>query len=1218
MPDTTLVTAPAPRKRHRLLRTLLWIVGVFIILLVVVYFVATSSAFLQAVILPRASKSLNAKITVSDASISPFKEIILHNLKVQTTGEEPLVTAPEVRVRYHLMNIIGGNIDIDEVALSSPTINLVENADGTSNLDPLLKSQKEKSKEKKPSEAKASKPTRIDLKKFALSGATIRKVKNYPGGNRDVSELSNVNVTLSDLKNGQTGKLTLDAAVKIENHPPAPGTNGVLQAGAKGSFEFTMTADLKPASIKGNTHLEVASSEGAFAELAGLGADLDCDATPTEIRQAGLRFQKGGTGLGQLRISGPFDMAKTEGRLAVEILSIDKQVLNLVGAKSGMDFGTTTINSKSEIQLEKAGALITATGQFNADKFQVIRANETSPPLDFHAQYNVTVDRAAGNAVVKELTLTGTQKGAPLLRTELSSPMTLAWGNAANSVGDSALNLTLTSLDLADWKPFLGGVAQSGKVNAAMKLVSQQGGKQLTFDVSSQIENLTAGAGSNQITQANVTLQANGNASDLKQFNLTQYKIQLSQQSQSLLTVSGAGTYDKTTGAADMQVAVQAVLSRLLQIKPQPNLNASSGTAELNGHVMQKEGTQTITGKLVLADLTGHSGKNVFNGFGATIDLDITKTPQQIQIRKAAGKLTEGGNAGGSFDISGTYDSVKKSAQLTAKLTDFNQNGLRPFLEPMLAEKKLVSVAFNGNASAQYNPEGDSAMKADLQVANLVVSDPRNQTPATPLEAKLQIDASVQKQIADVRQFQITLTPTARAKNELRLTGRVDLSNTNATQGSLRLDADALDLTGYYDLFASKTKAAQKKTATRTAPAQTTTPAPAAADANQEPEAKNLPFHNFTAEVNIGHVYLREVEITTLQTTAKIDGGHVLLNPFKLALNGAPVSASVNLDMGVPGYKYDTSFSAQAVPLAPLMNTFAPERKGEIAGTMTAQAKITGTGITGASLKKNLAGQFDITSTNLNLSVVNIKSPLLKTLINVISLIPDLLRKGDVTTLIGGVTGSSGGGLADELKKAPVQSINAKGVAGSGRVDLQQASVQSSAFLAEAVGTVTLADVLTNSAVKIPVTVSLSQPILQQINLVPANTPTNAPYAKLPDFFTITGTVGKPKENINKVALAGTALRGIAGAIPGGSTTGSLIQGLGGLLSRGGANANTPANATTNQPTGRAGGVLQDLNGAPSGSSQKSTNAPSNAGANQTNQSPVNELLDLFKRPKKQ
>src|SRR5438445_7810054 len=109
MADTS-VAPPPPRKRRRWLRALGWIFVIFIVLLVAAYFVGTSSAFFKGFILPRASKSLNATITVSDASISPFKQVVLHNLKVQTTGDEPLVSAPEVRARYSLMDIIGGNI----------------------------------------------------------------------------------------------------------------------------------------------------------------------------------------------------------------------------------------------------------------------------------------------------------------------------------------------------------------------------------------------------------------------------------------------------------------------------------------------------------------------------------------------------------------------------------------------------------------------------------------------------------------------------------------------------------------------------------------------------------------------------------------------------------------------------------------------------------------------------------------------------------------------------------------------------------------------------------------------------------------------------------------------------------------------------------------------------------------------------------------------------
>src|SRR5215475_5944526 len=107
MPDTT-VSSPSPRKPRRGLRLVVWILGVLILLLVVIYFVGTSSAFFKGVILPRVSKSLNANVTVADASISPFKQVVLHNLKLQAGDQEPFVSAPEVRTRYSLIDIVRG------------------------------------------------------------------------------------------------------------------------------------------------------------------------------------------------------------------------------------------------------------------------------------------------------------------------------------------------------------------------------------------------------------------------------------------------------------------------------------------------------------------------------------------------------------------------------------------------------------------------------------------------------------------------------------------------------------------------------------------------------------------------------------------------------------------------------------------------------------------------------------------------------------------------------------------------------------------------------------------------------------------------------------------------------------------------------------------------------------------------------------------------------
>jgi hypothetical protein len=1188
-------TPQPPKKRRRLLKALVWIFGIFIVLLVAVYFVGTSSAFLKSVILPRVSKSMNADITVADASIHPFKEVVLHNLVVKTTGTEPLVTAPEVHAKYNMFDIIGGKIHVELAELNSPKIVLIQNADGTSNLDPLTKGQKEKPKvagEKKTEQpGKPSKPPEVNIKKVALNDATIRQI-NYKNGHKDVTELSHVNVAIDDLKNGQTGKLTLSGDIKMESNPPAPETNGVLEAKLKGNFSYALGADLKPSSVQGNTHLEVTRAAGGLSELGSLASDLDCDVTPTEIKQVALHFARGVTRLGEVRVHGPFDMNKMEGKLAVQVLSIDRQVLNLAGAAAGIDFGSTTLNSTNEIVFAKSGTEITAVGGVAISKMQVTRAKQTTPTLDLVARYNATVYQSAKTALLREFTLNGTEKGNQLLQSELTSPMTFSWGESSTPVSDSTLTLAVNGLELADWKPFLGDAASSGNVKLKMQLLSQQAGKQLTFNLNSQVENLTANVGTNQLSQANVTLQVNGRAVNLNQFNLTDYQLQLAQQNQTLVTVSGAGNYDKVAGNADLQVNVKAAVAKLLQIL-QPDAVLSSGNADLTAHVVQRQGTQAVTGNLALADLTGKLGKNQFNAFGATMDLDVAKTAKEIQIHRVAGKLTENGKPGGNFDVSGTYGTENKAAQLTAKLSDFNQDGVRAFLEPMLADKKLVSIAINGTANVQLNPQGDSAVKADVKVANLVVSDPKNQIPATPLEAKLAVDASVQKQVADVRQFQITLTPTQRAKNELQLKGRIDMTDTNGFQGNVKLLADSLDFTSYYDLFAGESKSPEKKPAAapKQAPKSTkSTSAPASTEPQKEPDAVKLPLRNFTAEVNIGHCYLREVDIANFQATTKIDGGHVVVKPLQLALNGKPVNANVDLDMSVPGYKYDTSFGAQEIPLAPLVNSFAPERKGTVGGTLTANAKLSGAGITGASLQKNLTGDFDIYSTNLNYAIEQVKQPIVKLVVNIVAAIPELLR--NPAGLVGAfedATGLRHGGLSDELQKSPIDAITARGKAGSGRVDLQQAVVQSRVFRADANGTIRLAPILTNSPVELPVGIYLSQGVARRVGL--GGNDTNSAYVKLPDFVLIKGTIGKPKADWKKLlVLAEVAGKGILGAFSGGSNANSVIQNFGGLLG-GSKSTNASAQGQSNQPSS---GFMKGLGGFISGALGQTNPPPTN------------------------
>jgi hypothetical protein len=1125
------VTAPAPvKKRRGWLRLLFGAAVVLLILIVAAYFIVTSAAFLKSAVLPRASQAIGAEVTVSDAAIHPFSEIELSNLKVQSKDQPPLITAPDIRVRYHLWDILHGNLRVDEIALVSPTVARVQNPDGTSNLDPLLKALRGKpSAAAKPAPpAKTSKPPQIDLRSFTLINATILKIQNHTDGQRDLLELTNVNLTLTNLQNGQTARLQLEAALRIANNPPAA-AGGTLEAGIKSSFQFSLTPDLKPGAVTGNTHLDISSASGVFNDFAEFSAALDCDATPSEIRQLDLRFEKAGASLGELAVSGPLDLEKMEGQLQVKLQGIDRRLLNLAGAGSGIDFDSTTINSTNEIALTKAGAVIAATGRFKADKFQVTRANQTTPPLDFSAEYSGTVDRTARTALLRELTLAGKQEGRSLLAASLSQPMNLAWGSSSNNVGDSALQLDVTNLNLADWRPFLGSAVSSGNVNLKMKLLSQQAGKQLGFDLNSQIADLVARVGSNQTFQASVNLQAQGQAADFNQFNLSKYQLQIIRQGQPLLTASGSGTCNLTNTSADAQVALQTSLPGLCSAFPMPGAKFSSGTIELNGRVTQKQNTQTVTGKLTLADLTGQFGNNSFSNFGSTMDMDVSRTPEQIQIHKLDGGLTQAGNAGGSFNLTGSFEPARQKAQLTAGLAGFNQNGLRPFLEPLLAGKKLLSIAINGNASVQYDPNQSSVIKADLQVTNLVVHDPAGPIPATPLSAGLQIDTLLQKQSADIRRFQISLTPTKLAQNQIQLQGQVNFAQPKAIQGNLELTSDSLDLTSYYDLFAGGAKAGT----TSSASAQT---APVAA-VSQEPPPMTLPMQNFTVTANLARIYLHEVAITNFQTTVKLDTNRVTIKPLQFSLNGAPVSAAGDVDLSVPGYKYNVALDATQVPFAPLVNSFAPERKGQLGGILTAHAQVGGAGVINADWEKNLTGQFDIGATNVSLSIDNLseKNPwekIIKGVVNVVALIPELIRSPEsaIASLFNQLTGQRGG-LMDELQKAPIEAMVVRGQAGAGRVNVQQASVQSAAFSADAPGGFIWAPVLTNSTINFPITISVSQSIAKQLNLAAANSGAGSTYVALPQFLTMTGTLGNPQKQIKKSALVGLTIKSIGNSL---------------------------------------------------------------------------------------
>ena len=434
-------------KRTSWLKKLLWVAIIGVVLLAIVFFVATSTAFIKGVIVPQAGKALDSDITVGDVKLSTFSQLVLNDVKLTPHGGEQLFSVGLVRARYSLFDIIRGNIVVEEVTVESPSITIVRNADGTSNLDALLKGSTDSDTSKS-----SSAPPKLDVKLVSIKNGLVRQTQKFASGAQEIVEVTDFNLNIANIKNGAEGKLDIMGMISANN---SSATNaGSLSAKLNGNLAFQLTPDALPAMLNGKTTFAIEKATGKMSDLNALSVTLDCETTPTEIKHLAVRFAQSSEALGELRMSGPFDSAKTEGKLTVVIDAIDRRVLNLAGAAAGLDFGKTAISSTNLIEIASGGSVITASGRFDIARLQLIQQKKVSPTLDIHTDYAIRVDTSAKSATLQSFNLTGAQNSKAFLRGDLNSPMAISWGSAAATGNDSVLNVAITSFNIADWKSF--------------------------------------------------------------------------------------------------------------------------------------------------------------------------------------------------------------------------------------------------------------------------------------------------------------------------------------------------------------------------------------------------------------------------------------------------------------------------------------------------------------------------------------------------------------------------------------------------------------------------------------------------------------------------------------------------------------------------------------------------------------------------------------------
>lgn len=1057
------------------MKKLLIFAALLVVLLVAAFFVGTSSGFLKTVVLPRVGAALNAQVSAESISLQPFSSIEIRNLSVVPNGAEPLAKVALARVRYRLADLLAGRIALQEVLLSEPIVTVIANADGSSNLDPILQKLAAGDTTPPPPAATPSSPDplQLDLTSLSVENCRLSYRATAPDGSVTSANLDLASLRAQGLRNAATGRIEVQSTFAFEQSSTPPSSNpaptrNAVSGTLKGALELGLSAHLAPTTLTGQISTGITQAAGAFADAQGVTAVLDSDLAPEQLRRFNLDFARQGSPLGSLAAQGPLDLSKQEGNLTVTVRAIDRHILNLAGAAYGLDFTTSRFDATNQVEIASAGQRLSLRGTVRGTALSVQSGDLTLPPMDLDNTYDLTVDLAAQSALIQSLALSGRQGGRQVLQGSLTEPMRISWSPTAGPTPDAAIDLAIQDLRLADWSALVGSPIE-GQLNARAQFGVRNNGRDLVADLSATLQGLSG-------SLAGQSLQ---------------------------------------------------------------NLGARS-TAQVLIAAFAEPAQRRLTLTASVEELSGAAALLTFDRHALAAQADIGLPEGAVVLHDVQLRIRHQNNDGGTARVQGRWDLNAGAGELTFAANNWNEHGLRPFLQTSLGDKQLRSGQLAGNGTFKLNPAGDLNLQATTTLTNLVVHDPSGTVPPAPLSAGLALDLAGTNDRYTFRQGQLQLSPTDRARNQLNLTGFLDLARTNALDGELLLAAESIDVTPFFNLFYD----APTPPAT-TPPPASPTPTPASGPMT-EPEPIEFPINRLALAATIGQFFLREVAAEQVEAKAVLTRSGFELDPFSLSLNGAPIRATTKLNLGVPGYQYDLRFSADAIPVRPLANSFVPLLLNRIEGNMVANAEIRGAGVTGINLRKNLTGQAGLSVTNANLSLTQGNQ-----------------QKGVLTVLTRLLASAL---RIPELHDRPIMDILAQTRFGEGRIDITQAMARSTSLQAGLAGQIPIADDLFQSPLDIPVQLSLSRDLAQRANLMSANTPTNAVYVVIPTIASLKGTLGEPKPEVDKVQAGLLVARGVAGLV--GSQTGGTVGGIADLVG-------TAAQGGTNV----VGNLLQGLGG---------------------------------------
>jgi hypothetical protein len=444
--------------------------GALALLAVVGYFVFTSSFFICKVILPIAGSFLKMEIKADEVKLSGLSKVAIKNLKVTPNGEETILDAEALKLELNRLDVSFASFNIKELFLEKGTLNIVQTPEG-GNLAAILALMGE-SDPSKP-------PLNLLLNKLSVQGYLVKWKKIAEDDTLMGAELRNVNVTGDGLGNELTGKVALSTHMDFymgSNYRIAPEEK--MSGPFSAEINVPLTKELMPGLLSGPIRWDIASAQGMFEPTKEHNITVDMALSLQEIQKLIISYNQENTTLASISSQGTLHLEDFGVLLNYEVDKIDSRFLNEFSEPFGIKFENAKIHSKGTFEIAEFLNIYKLKNQTQITDL-VLAAESATQVISLESDLDLTANLEQQTLNITKLYAKGLRGEKEFLATHISQPVLLGWGKSApEGAVDSSIHSKL-SLDLADWRGFIGDENASGQLTTVFDMEVRETGTRL-------------------------------------------------------------------------------------------------------------------------------------------------------------------------------------------------------------------------------------------------------------------------------------------------------------------------------------------------------------------------------------------------------------------------------------------------------------------------------------------------------------------------------------------------------------------------------------------------------------------------------------------------------------------------------------------------------------------------------------------------------------------